>query len=65
MKKLVKLEKQWFGGYHLTIANKVNFYVGNKSLKNPEIGIDLNIYDRALTISLIFFYVGVEIWHKD
>lgn len=65
MAKLVKFEKQWFGGYHLTLFNKINFYAGKKSLMNPEIGIDLNIYDRAITFSLIFAYVGVEIYHKD
>ena len=65
MAKWIKLEKQWFGSYHLTIANKINFYLGRKSLGNPEIGIDLSFYDRALTFNLIFIYVGVEIFHKE
>jgi hypothetical protein len=65
MSKWIKLEKQWFGGYHLTFWNKVNFYAGKKNLMNPEIGIDLNIYDRSLAISLIFIYFGVEVWHKQ
>jgi hypothetical protein len=64
MNKWIKFEKQWFGGYHLTLGNKVNIYAGKKSLMNPEIGIDLNIYDRAITISLIFVYIGVEVWHS-
>lgn len=62
---MIKFEKQWFGGYHLTFFNKVNFYLGKKSLMNPEIGIDLNIYDRSLTLALIWFYIGVEVWHGE
>lgn len=62
---MIKFEKQWLGGYHLTFWNKVNFYAGKKNLMNPEIGIDLNVYDRSLTISLIFLYIGVEVWHKS
>lgn len=65
MSRLIKFEKQWYGSYHLTIANKINFYLGFKSLKNPEIGIDLDIYERAITFSLIFIYFGVEIFHKE
>lgn len=62
---MIKLEKQWFGGYHLTIGNKINFYVGKKSLKNPEIGIDLSIWDRSLTFNLVWIYVGVEFYHFE
>lgn len=62
---MIKLEKQWFGGYHLTIGNKINFYAGKKSLKNPEIGIDLSIWDRSLTFNLVWIYVGVEFYHFE
>jgi hypothetical protein len=62
---MIKFEKQWFGGYHLTFFNKVNFYLGKKSLMNPGIGIDLSVWDRSLTINLIWFYFGVEIWYSE
>jgi hypothetical protein len=62
---IVELKKQWFGGYHLTFFNKINFYAGKKSLMNPEIGIDLNLYDRALTLNLVFWYVGAEVFHRE
>lgn len=61
---MIKFEKQWFGGYHLTFFNKINFYVGKKSLANPEIGIDLSLWDRSLTFNLIWIYVGVEMYHS-
>jgi hypothetical protein len=62
---MIKLEKQWFGGYHLTFFNKINFYVGSRSLKNPEIGLTVDFYDRSFTIFLVWIYLGVEIWHGN
>lgn len=62
---IVELKKQWYGGYHLTIFNKINLYAGKKSWMNPEIGIDLNLYDRALTFNVIFFYFGAEVYHSE
>lgn len=63
--KWIKLEKQWHGSYHLTIGNKVNFYAGGRGLRYPALGFDIDTYDRCITFNLIFFYVGVEVWHKE
>lgn len=65
MKKMIKVEKQWFGGYHLTVADKVNFYIGTKSIKSPGIGISLDLYDRSLSFDLLYVYFGVEVYHKE
>jgi len=65
MNKWVKFEKKWYGSYHFTIGDKVNFYAGGKGLMYPGIGIELDLYDRCITFNLIFFYIGVEVWHKD
>lgn len=62
---MIKFEKQWYGGYNLILFNKINFYLGKKSLRNPEIGIDLSFWDRSITFNLIWFYIGVEIWYSD
>lgn len=61
---MIKFEKQWFGGYHLTLFNKINFYAGFRSFKMPEIGIGIDMYERAITIHLIWLYFGVEVWHS-
>lgn len=62
---MFKFEKSWAGSYHLTIGNKVNFFLGRRSLLSPGIGIELSVYDRSLMISLIFFYVGVEVYYSE
>lgn len=62
---MIKFEKNWTGSYHLTLFNKIVFYAGKRSLKSPELGISIDLYDRSFTINLVWIYFGLEIYHSE
>lgn len=55
-------EKNWRSA-RMTLFNKVDFYVGESAYWG--IGFEISFNERSLTINLLKWYVGVEVWYGE
>jgi predicted AAA+ superfamily ATPase len=59
----IKFEKSWIGTRSVTINDKVRFFIGT----SDRWGLDISYshYDRCLSLMVIHWYMGVEVWHNE
>lgn len=59
----IKFEKSWIGTRSLTINDKIRFFAGTSD--HWGIGINYCHYDRSLTVDILHWYIGLEVWNND
>lgn len=64
MSRWIKASKSsWGFSASIVILDRVSFYAGKTD--HWGIGVNLNLYDKALTFELLNLYTGIEILHKQ
>lgn len=53
----------WGFSRSIVLFDKVNMYVGKTD--HWGISIALSFYERSLTIELLNWYAGIEVWHSE
>lgn len=62
-RSLIKVEKSWIGTRMIVINDSVEFFIGRGG--SWGIGIEVDLFDRSLTIRILNIYMGVAVYHNE